>query len=162
MMVCLGRPYHLKLFKGCLPQILLGSFLNNLTHIYCSLDNATVDYYFPRNIFGTTLTYLDPKIFHCFFRDDVKPLLSPLFATNWFRYDQRNCTWRVNLLFVIDLSDKQRGLINPICTGLFHTHFDRGCADLRTPDKILTRATAVLKLLQHLYWSIPSLKKAYS
>ena len=29
--------------------------------------------------------------------------------------------------------------------------FDQGCADLRTPDKILTRATAVLKLLQHLY-----------
>ena len=27
------RPYHFKLFKGYLPQILLGSFLNNLTHI---------------------------------------------------------------------------------------------------------------------------------
>ena len=29
-MVCL---YHFKIFKGCLPQILLGPFLNNLTHI---------------------------------------------------------------------------------------------------------------------------------
>ena len=29
--------------------------------------------------------------------------------------------------------------------------FDQGCADLRAPDKILTRATAVLKLLQHRY-----------
>ena len=24
---CLGRPYHFKFFKGCLPQILLGPFL---------------------------------------------------------------------------------------------------------------------------------------
>ena len=28
-----GRPYHLKFFKGCLPQILLGPFLNILTHM---------------------------------------------------------------------------------------------------------------------------------
>ena len=35
--------------------------------------------------------------------------------------------------------------------GYFIPTFDWGCADLRTPDKILTRATAVLKLLQHLY-----------
>ena len=32
-MVCLGRPYHFNFFKGCLPQILLGPFLNTLTHI---------------------------------------------------------------------------------------------------------------------------------
>ena len=25
---CLGRPYHFKFFKDCLPQILLGPFLN--------------------------------------------------------------------------------------------------------------------------------------
>ena len=29
-MVCLGRPYHFKFFKGCLPQILLGPFLSTL------------------------------------------------------------------------------------------------------------------------------------
>ena len=33
MMVSLNRPYHFKFFKGCLPQILLGPFLNTLTHI---------------------------------------------------------------------------------------------------------------------------------
>ena len=32
-MVCLNRPYHLKCFKGYLPQILLASFLNTLSHI---------------------------------------------------------------------------------------------------------------------------------
>ena len=28
-----SRPYHFKFFKGCLPQILLGSFLNTLSHM---------------------------------------------------------------------------------------------------------------------------------
>ena len=32
-MVSLGRPYLFKFFKGCLPQILLGLFLNTLTHL---------------------------------------------------------------------------------------------------------------------------------
>ena len=30
-MVCPGRPYDFKFFKGCLPQILLGPFMNTLT-----------------------------------------------------------------------------------------------------------------------------------
>ena len=32
-MVCLGRPDYFNFFKGCLPQILLGSFLNTLTQM---------------------------------------------------------------------------------------------------------------------------------
>ena len=28
----LGRPYHFTFFKGCLPQISLGPFLNTLSH----------------------------------------------------------------------------------------------------------------------------------
>ena len=32
-MVYLSRPYHLKFFKGCLPQILLRPFLNILSHV---------------------------------------------------------------------------------------------------------------------------------
>ena len=31
--VCGSRPYHFKFFKGCLPQILLGPFLNTLTYM---------------------------------------------------------------------------------------------------------------------------------
>ena len=31
--VCLGRPYHFRFFKGCLPQILFGPFLNTLTYL---------------------------------------------------------------------------------------------------------------------------------
>ena len=33
-MVCLSRPYRFKVFKNCLPQILLGPFLNTLSHIF--------------------------------------------------------------------------------------------------------------------------------
>ena len=33
-MICLSRPYLFKSFKGCLPQILLGPFLNTLPHLY--------------------------------------------------------------------------------------------------------------------------------
>ena len=36
-MVYLGRPYHFKFFRGCLPQIVLGPFLNSLTHFYFSI-----------------------------------------------------------------------------------------------------------------------------
>ena len=32
-MVCLGRPYRVKLFKGCLSQILLGPILNTLLYV---------------------------------------------------------------------------------------------------------------------------------
>ena len=32
-MACLRRPYHFTFFKGCLPQILLGPFLNVLPHL---------------------------------------------------------------------------------------------------------------------------------
>ena len=32
--ICLGRPYHFKFFKGCLPQILLGPFLNILPYVW--------------------------------------------------------------------------------------------------------------------------------
>ena len=31
--ICLGRSYHFRVFKGCLPQILLGPFLSTLTQL---------------------------------------------------------------------------------------------------------------------------------
>ena len=30
---CVSRPYSFKFFKGCLPKILLGPFLNTLSHL---------------------------------------------------------------------------------------------------------------------------------
>ena len=32
-MACLSRPYFFKFLKGCLSQILLGSFLNTFSHL---------------------------------------------------------------------------------------------------------------------------------
>ena len=37
-MVCLNRPYSFKFFKGCLPQISLGPFLNTLSHMKLSFS----------------------------------------------------------------------------------------------------------------------------
>ena len=41
-LVYLSRPYHFKFFKGCLPQILLGPFLNTLTHIFLHLTKVVI------------------------------------------------------------------------------------------------------------------------
>ena len=40
-MVCLNIPYNLKLFKGCLSQILLGPFL----HLHISIDEQSSEAY---------------------------------------------------------------------------------------------------------------------
>ena len=39
-MVCLSRPHHFKFFEGCLPQVLLGSFLNTLPYFFQILVRA--------------------------------------------------------------------------------------------------------------------------
>ena len=57
-MVCLGRPYHFKFFKGCFPQILIGPFLNNLSHME---DSITRHYYaFQINSIILSITFLYP------------------------------------------------------------------------------------------------------
>ena len=40
-MFCLSRPYHFKFFKGSLPQISLGSFLNTLSHLLFKRGQTT-------------------------------------------------------------------------------------------------------------------------
>ena len=42
--LCLSRPYHSKYFIGCLPEILLGPFLNNLSHKCIILVNCSCVY----------------------------------------------------------------------------------------------------------------------
>ena len=36
-----GRPYHLKFFNGCFPQIVFGPFLNTLTHLQLHFKSVT-------------------------------------------------------------------------------------------------------------------------
>ena len=40
--IALGRPQPFKFFKGCLPQILLGPFLNNLSQILFKIKLRTL------------------------------------------------------------------------------------------------------------------------
>ena len=41
--LCLNRPYPFKFCKGCLPQILLGSFLNTLSHVNHPLSSTNIN-----------------------------------------------------------------------------------------------------------------------
>ena len=42
-MVCLGRPYDFKIFKGCLPQILPSPFLNtSCGHVTVTLETVSL------------------------------------------------------------------------------------------------------------------------
>ena len=50
-MVYLGRPYHFNFFKGCPPQILLGLFLNTLTHTTMKREKQ-LSYFQLNNIFS--------------------------------------------------------------------------------------------------------------
>ena len=50
-MLCLSRPYHFKVFKGCLPQILLGPFLNTLTHTVLQTEGAIWGSFIKENTF---------------------------------------------------------------------------------------------------------------
>ena len=50
-MVCLSRPYHFKSFKGSLPQILLGPFLNILTQIRISMSGVQPEIFLGRGGF---------------------------------------------------------------------------------------------------------------
>ena len=45
-MVYLSKPYPLKFFKDCHPQILLGAFLNILSHMYQQFCEYVYDIYF--------------------------------------------------------------------------------------------------------------------
>ena len=37
-MVCLRKPYQFNFLKGCLPQILLGAFLNTFSHMWMTFN----------------------------------------------------------------------------------------------------------------------------
>ena len=45
-MVYLSKPYPFKFFKDCLPEILLGAFLNILSHMYEQFCEYIYDIYF--------------------------------------------------------------------------------------------------------------------
>ena len=52
-MVRLSKPYPFKFFKGCLPQILLGPFLNTLSHIFYNIYFLSTEERIIENLGGT-------------------------------------------------------------------------------------------------------------
>ena len=71
-MICLGRPYHLKNFKGCLPQISLDPFLNTLTYmtnyypfIQVSLESLFSELFFSDVSLWNQYKYIAFNIFSC-------------------------------------------------------------------------------------------------
>ena len=88
-MVCLSSPYPFKFFKGCLPQILLGLFLNTLSHlklmemlfVSCTRHGVKVA---PR---PGTLYHRDPM--------NVETNRNQYFSTDFDRYCYCYCTMDV-------------------------------------------------------------------
>ena len=102
-MVCLGRPYHFKLFKDCLPQILLGPFLNTLTHMElatntqhtCSIYiSARLRWFLKSSSEALSLTNCN-KLFHIILLPNLNKFGPQYFNPVWERF--QNC---VNLKFV--------------------------------------------------------------
>ena len=74
-LVCLSRPYHFKVFKGCLPHIVLGPFLNTLTQLGMAGREGTAS---TKNGPNTTIPpYPQPNM--------KKPLSSPLYEPKFSR-----------------------------------------------------------------------------
>ena len=65
------RPCHFKVFKGCLPHILFGPFLNTLTH----LQFLTLFSYFFHNYNITNLKNINPIRFRKYTKFPIKVLL---------------------------------------------------------------------------------------
>ena len=99
-MVCSSRPYPFKFFKGCLRQILLGPFLNTLSHI--------------KNVQNLILTY----ILRCFICKEknwetykgISMIMSNV-------YDRTFC-WRLTFLLTIFTSKMPGRAVNTPLTTL--------------------------------------------
>ena len=59
--LCLGRPYHFKFFKGSLPQILLGPFLNTQTQMN-PVKEVTRASFFNQKVHSTRIRMLLPLL----------------------------------------------------------------------------------------------------
>ena len=60
LLIWLGRPYHFNFIKNGLPQLLLGPFLNTLTHMKVSVIEACNELYF-----GSAYKLVMPKSDYC-------------------------------------------------------------------------------------------------
>ena len=63
-MVCLAKAYLFKFFKDCLPQILLGPFLNTLTQIFHREQNEDIPKYLLQNTVHTRIESHQESVEH--------------------------------------------------------------------------------------------------
>ena len=68
----LSRPYHFKFFKGCLPQISLGPFLNNLSQILINFSSNAL-FTNKYNIYKKSVLGMSTKVLNDV---NIKPVLS--------------------------------------------------------------------------------------
>ena len=96
IIVCLSRPYpFFKFFKTCLPQILLGPFLNALYHLkICESQKKT--WVYPGTVWKTTKY----GIFSGLYLDIFYAVWSiwALFETLVKRRPNKCCLWEVDLV----------------------------------------------------------------
>ena len=94
-MVWLSRPYPFKFFKGCLLQILLGPFLNTLSHLYLVLEMLEIAFYLTLSAF--IISFINIIFHYC--------NLNNYFFLHTTRSGLRSYSKTVTLLYWIVVSD---------------------------------------------------------
>ena len=91
----LGRPYPFKFFKDCLLQILLGPFLNTLSHLYLVLEMLEIAFYLTLSAF--IISFINIIFHYC--------NLNNYFFLHTTRSGLRSHSKTVTLLYWIVVSD---------------------------------------------------------
>ena len=91
----LSRPYPFKFFKGCLLQILLGPFLNTLSHLYLVLEMLEIAFYLTLSAF--IISFINIIFHYC--------NLNNYFFLHTTRSGLRSYSKTVTLLYWIVVSD---------------------------------------------------------
>ena len=90
-MVCLGRTYHFKFFKGCLPQILFGPFLNTLIQL--------------RGVANWKISQNQPRQYICLFeRNKVNVIQFNLIFCVEYLIQMFSLTYELCLIFRVTLA----------------------------------------------------------
>ena len=101
-MVCLSRPHHFKFFKGCLPQISLGPFLNTLSHIGIILCLLLSSFDICQKIIEVKQTSLsnDLPVFPIYHISDFNSFQLGINPVDFsLRYIQGNPIWPHDIIF---------------------------------------------------------------
>ena len=86
-MICLSRLYHIKSFKGCLPQISIVPFLNTLSHVHSVKLNFS----------STELTFMrDDLLYDRCTSSAIKKRIQKLSAGCWLSKEKKLNQMKIN------------------------------------------------------------------